>query len=96
MKVQVKYKWPWGEGSIYGDVTNIVEEWNPLKKKFELRYMVKTLDFWLNHVTSAQIMRIWPYQGEYMSPNLHLMKKREWQKVPRSKIRWAKKKRGGK
>lgn len=92
MKIQIKWVWPQGPGYLIGDLFNITEVRNPLTDKWELSFFIKTLNSFAT-VGSAQVMKIWPYQGEYSQPNTHLMGGRLWQRVPRSKIRWAKKKR---
>ncbi len=90
MKIQIKWEYPWGPGFLLGDLFNITEVRNPVTDKWELSYFVKTLNSFVT-VGSAQVMKIWPYQGEYSEPSTHLMKTREWKLVPKSKIRWTKK-----
>ena len=90
MKIQFKWKYPWADGFMLGDLKNITEEFRILT------YHIQTLNSWVTLHGSHDIIKIWPNQGEYYKPSedIHLMKKREWKLVPKSKISMAKETRG--
>jgi hypothetical protein len=103
MKIQFRWHW-YGQKEIgydIGDLVNLLDEgtWtfdengHPLKRSHYLVFSIKTLHNW-RRIPSKDIMKVWPYQGHYMEPSTHLMNNHEWKMVPKSKIRWAKKKRG--
>jgi hypothetical protein len=92
MKIQFKWKYPWGDGSMFGDIINITEEriiGRPRgKEKWIPVYHIKTLNGWVTLHGSQDVMKIWPHLGEYMTPSewIYLMKNRAWKLVPKSKI----------